>query len=123
MSLDIPLACSLDAGQLEERGREVINPLFQQVKEVVELSDGYSFAFPADKEVVHALMDFIVSERACCPFFTFTLRFEPPHDAVWLSVSGEGEIKAIVRSAFADVVGPEIRLPEADCRPGEAARS
>ncbi|HKD77161.1 MAG TPA: hypothetical protein VKB76_16765, partial [Ktedonobacterales bacterium] len=72
MSLDIPLACSLDAGQLEERGREVINPLFQQVKEVVELPDGYRFAFPANEEIVHALMDFIISERACCPFFTFT---------------------------------------------------
>ncbi len=110
MSSEIPLACSLSAEQLQERGREVINPLFQQVKEVVELSNGYGFAFPASDEIVHALIDFVVSERACCPFFTFTLRFAPPHEIVWLSISGEGEIKAIVQAAFAEVgpAGDEI---------------
>jgi hypothetical protein len=104
MSFDIPLACSLNTRQQEDRGREVVGPLFQQAREVKELHDGYTFAFPASEQVVHALMEFIVSERACCPFFTFTLAFVPPHEVVWLSVSGEGEIKTLVYSSFANAV-------------------
>ena len=72
-SVDIPVACSLTDAELEVRGDENAD-LFAHARAVEELPDGYRFAFPADDDGVPALLQFILAERACCPFFTFELQ-------------------------------------------------
>lgn len=45
------------------------------------------------------LLDFIAFERACCPFYSFGLRFPSPHDAIWLDVRSErAEVKEMLRA-------------------------
>src|SRR5262249_29172506 len=101
MASDIPVACTLSAAELRERGEDVVAPLFARVERVQELPDGYRFAFPAEADGVRELLEFILSERACCPFFTFELAFPSPHQSVWLTLRGGKEVKEFVAGSFA----------------------
>jgi hypothetical protein len=98
-SVDVPVACSLAAAELEVRGDENAE-LFAHACAVEELADGYRFAFPADDDGIPALVRFILAERACCPFWTFELRFPSSHQTVWLAIRGNEEAKAIVRDGL-----------------------
>lgn len=98
-SVDVPVACSLTAAELEVRGDENAE-LFAHARAVEELADGYRFAFPADDDGIPALLQFILVERACCPFFTFELQFPSPHQVVWVMIRGNEEAKGIVRDGL-----------------------
>lgn len=112
MSANIPLACTLSDADLQVRSREVAD-LFAQATAVEELADGYAFAFPASDDWAHQLLDFVVFERACCPFYTFGLRFPSPHEAMWLDVRGErAEVKEMLRAGVFSQV--EQRLAHAE---------
>lgn len=106
-SVDVPVACSLTAAELEVRGDENAE-LFAHASAVEELADGYRFAFSADDDGVPALVRFILAERACCPFFTFELAFPSPHQVVWLAIHGNEEAKGIVRDGLVHRV-PDAR--------------
>lgn len=96
---EVPLACSLTEDELRDRGDENA-ALFAQALETQEMADGYRFAFPADDSGIPALVQFILAERTCCPFFTFELAFPSPHEVVWLAVRGREGVKEIVRDAL-----------------------
>jgi hypothetical protein len=103
---DIPVACTLSAAQLRARGKDEIAPLFARAQRLQETPNGYRFAFPAEAERVREVLEFILSERACCTFFTFELSFSSPHDTVWLALRGGKGAKAFLA---ASVVA--LRLP------------
>jgi hypothetical protein len=96
---DVPLACSLTEAELQVRGAENAT-LFDRALETQELADGYRFAFPAEESNVAALVQFVLAERACCPFFTFELTFPSPHESIWLTIRGRDGVKDIVRDAL-----------------------
>ncbi len=98
-SASLPIACNLSGDELQARSGAV-EALFASVSQVRELPDGYDFAFPADANTAHTLLDFIMEERACCPFFTFTLNFATPHEAIWLALRGGEGVKDFVRQGF-----------------------
>jgi hypothetical protein len=99
VDVDIPVACSLTEAELEVRGDENAD-LFAHALVVEELADGYRFAFPAGDDGIPALLQFILAERACCPFWTFDLQFPSPHQVVWVAIRGNEEAKGIVRDAL-----------------------
>jgi hypothetical protein len=93
---NVPLACSLSAAELRVRGAENA-ALFARSHSAQELSDGYSFVFPASEECARDLLEFVLAERACCPFFTFELTFAAPHESIQLAVRGREGVKEIMR--------------------------
>jgi len=109
-SAPLPIACNLSADDLQARSGTV-EALFASVTQARELPDGYDFAFAADAATAHTLLDFIMEERACCPFFTFTLNFAAPHDAIWLALRGGEGVKDFVRQGFLAATGNSV-LPE-----------
>jgi hypothetical protein len=109
---DIPVACALSADDLRERGEDVVAPLFTRVEHVEELPDGYRFAFPAATDGVRELLELILSERSCCPFFTFELAFPSPHEVVWLTLRGGEGVKEFVAGSFAAPDMPLARAAE-----------
>jgi hypothetical protein len=78
-----------------------------------ETPDGYCFAFPAEADGVRDLLAFILSERDCCPFFTFELGFPSPHEFVWLTLRGGKDVKEFVAGSFATLDMPLARAAEA----------
>jgi hypothetical protein len=112
MASDLPVACTLSAAELRERGADVVAPLFARAQSKQETSDGYRFAFPAAAEGVRELVEFILSERDCCPFFTFELAFPSPHESVWLTLRGGEGVKEFVAGSFATLDMPLMRTAE-----------
>ena len=111
---NLPVACTLSAAELRARGEDVVGPLFARVRRVEETPDGYCFAFPAEAEGVRDLLEFILSERDCCPFFTFELGFPSPHESVWLTLRGGEGVKEFVTGSFATLDMPLTRTAEPD---------
>jgi hypothetical protein len=61
------------------------------------LADGYAFRFPGNAAMARRLIDYIIAERDCCPFFTFTLVAEPDNGPFWLHLQGpEGAKEAVI---------------------------
>jgi hypothetical protein len=100
MATDNPVACLLSAEELRARSDEIA-PVFARVEAVHELPDGYRFAFSAAADGARDLVEFILAERACCPFFTFELTFPSPHEAIWLTLRGGQGVKEFVRESLA----------------------
>jgi hypothetical protein len=94
---DIPLACTLSESEQQTRNTE-LNDLFKHIQQINELSDGYALRFPGDNTWANTLVHFITYERACCPFFTFALIFEPQQGSIWLHLRGPEGVKAIVEN-------------------------
>lgn len=92
---DLPIACSLSEHERVERGEEV-DDLFKGAQQVRELADGYAYRFPGTEEWATRLLQFIMGERNCCPFFTFELGFEPNQGPIWLHVRGPEGVKAFM---------------------------
>jgi hypothetical protein len=94
---DIPLACTLTESEQKTRNTE-LNNLFKHIQQVNELADGYALRFPGDDTWAKTLVQFITYERACCPFFTFALTFEPQQGSIWLQLCGPEGTKAIIEN-------------------------
>jgi len=95
-TFDIDIACSLSATEQGERGQD-LEHLLAEVEEVAELPDGYALKFPNRDSWIIRAVELIIAERKCCPFFGFTLVFEPDAGPVWLHIVGPGEVKAFIR--------------------------
>jgi hypothetical protein len=96
----LPVACSLTADEQARRGGEIAT-LFEERQEVRELPDGYALRFAGDDAQAARLLAFIAGERACCPFFTFALVFEPAQGPVWLQLRGPDGTKEVVAGMLA----------------------
>ena len=96
----IPIACNLtEPGQMQQRQSEILG-MFKAVEQVEELVDGYAFRFAPDGQLASQLLSFILSERECCPFFTFELVFEPAEGPIYLRLRGPEGVKDFVKEAF-----------------------
>jgi hypothetical protein len=93
---EIPVACSLSGKEMAQRRDEITQAFLPMVQETRELADGYALRFAGDRECIARLLSFVEGERACCPFFTFELIFEPRQGPVWLHLRGPAGTKEIV---------------------------
>jgi hypothetical protein len=93
-SVDAPfaVACSLTASERQQRGQD-FEHLLAGAEDVEELAEGYALKFPGTTSWVMSAAELIVAERACCPFFSFALTFEPNGGSVWLHITGPDDVK------------------------------
>lgn len=98
----MPIACKLTApGQMQQRQNEIVGML-KAVEQVEELEDGYAFRFAFKDQLALRLLSFIVSERQCCPFFTFELIFEPAEGPIQMRLRGPEGVKDFIKELFYD---------------------
>ncbi len=90
------IACNLSAAEMAARERELADSVFSQAEQVEELADGYALRFPGSDEWANRLLQFITFERACCPFFSFELGFEPNQGPIWLRIHGPEGVKEVI---------------------------
>jgi hypothetical protein len=96
MTQDIPLACTLTAAEMQARRQENAELLSRAIH-AEDLPDGAVYTFPPTPELARAVLDFVLAERACCAFLTFTLRFASPHANIYLEIQGPVEMKPHIR--------------------------
>ena len=82
------VACKLTDEQQSERREELAREVFSGCQATNELDDGYEFVFPGDERRAEKLVGFVISERECCPFFTFEMIFEPKGGPISLRIRG-----------------------------------
>lgn len=97
---EVPIACNLTEAEYALREEEVIANLFLGCEHIEELPDGYAFKFPGNEEWAARLVQFVLDERKCCPFFTFNLLFEPQEGPIWLQLRGNERVKLFVQETF-----------------------
>ncbi len=98
----LPLACSLSGPEQAKRSGEM-EKILEGCLRVEELENGYEFSFPGSEEWVLRLMEFIVFERECCPFFAFELVFEPGDGPI--RVRGPEGVKDLVAEMTGSLAG------------------
>ncbi len=101
---DLLVACTLSGPEQTTRRAEV-EEIFGECLRADELEDGYEFFFPGSEEWAVRLTELVVFERACCPFFTFELVFEPEGGPIRLRVRGPEGAEDIVAEMFASRTG------------------
>ncbi len=105
MKRELPIACSL-AGAEQDGRREAVGGLLNTGRLAGELEDGYKFTFPGEADWAMRLVEFVVAERSCCPFFRFELVFEPGGGEILLRVRGPEGTKQFMREAFSLASSP-----------------
>jgi hypothetical protein len=102
---ELPIACNLVGGE-QDRRRKAVSGLLNTSRLAGELEDGYQFAFPGDAGWAMRLVEFVVAERSCCPFFRFELVFEPGGGEILLRVRGPEGTKQFISDAFSLASSP-----------------
>jgi len=104
--LDIPIACDLTDDETAVRRQESMNAFLSRVAGHEALADGYAFRFPSRDEIARDLLDFVLLERQCCPFFHIELAFTPDGGPIWLRLRGGDGVKQFVETELAAVLQP-----------------
>jgi hypothetical protein len=102
---ELPIACNLVGGE-QERRKEAVSGLLNTSRLAGELEDGYQFAFPGAAGWAMRLVEFVVAERSCCPFFRFQLVFEPGGGEILLRVRGPEGTKQFISDVFSLASSP-----------------
>jgi hypothetical protein len=95
-----PFACNPFALSPEQRNRhfDELGPALRALKKSVrELDDGYAFEFPADATTLLLLAEWMIQERACCPFLEINLRLEREGGPLWLCLTGRKGTKEFLK--------------------------
>lgn len=103
--LESPIACQLTGQAFAARRQGILDTLLPHIQERQALPDGYGFRFPNTDEVARRLLDFILAERQCCPFFQLELIFTPDSGPAWLHLRGGDKIKRFVEIELAALMG------------------
>jgi hypothetical protein len=100
---DIPIACSLNGKDRSTRSIEV-GEMMRGIEALRELENGYTLKFPGSADWASTLLQFITQERACCPFFTFKLHFEPQEGPIWLTLCGPDGTKGFIEEMLGESI-------------------
>ncbi len=95
----IPLICNLTALNQEQQTRR--QTLQEELRSLIierqELPDGYTYRLNADHSTCLKVVEFITLERRCCPFFRFSLEFEPEAGPLWVRITGPEGAKSFLQ--------------------------
>jgi hypothetical protein len=97
------LACDLGAFDAAERRRyDALRAELARARVgAEELPDGFVFLYPGEPDLFRKLSEWIILERRCCPFLSFSLRFDAEPPAVRLELVGGEGVKGFLQSQLA----------------------
>ena len=97
---EVPIACTRDSGAFEGQQAERYATLRKEMRGagqgIRELPDGYAFSFSGDTSVFLKIAEWITMESLCCPFFKFSLDFDPEGNQIWLKLTGRSGVKQLL---------------------------
>lgn len=89
------IACILTESKLAERKNELQKEVFSKVKKTKEIEDGFTFSFPYDEKFLLNMMEYIITEKRCCPFFNFEIKLHQTND-IQLRITGPLDAKKML---------------------------
>ena len=100
MKQEIPIACVLTGGELQQRRRIYLDEIASSLIDFKELESGFSYRFPLREAILQDLAEIIDLERKCCPFLNFRLVLEAGNNFVSLELTGAKGTKETIKSLF-----------------------
>ena len=99
---DTPIACDLTVFSISERMEHLAlaKSLLQQVSELVEHNDGFTFVFDKSPHLELQVVNWVSKDKRCCPFFSFELSSTNTPPLLNLKISGPDGAKEILRTAL-----------------------
>jgi hypothetical protein len=93
-----PLACNLGAMTAAQRARHRVlgEALREEVQEILELPDGFTFRLPP--EAWSTAAEFVLLEKLCCPFVRFQLEMSEDGGPLRLALTGREGVKEFLRA-------------------------
>lgn len=85
------LVCSVPAPGRGER-RVSVQAVVSQATSFDEVENGVLFRFENSDDVARLLLDLVLAERRCCARFSYSMMFQPEHQAIELRVEGAGDL-------------------------------
>ena len=96
-------ACQLSKPELMKRKAALQKEVFSKVKNIEEISEGYIFHFEDKGELILKLVDYILAEKNCCPFFNQELSIKADGGGISWKISGSIEIKEILKIMLEEI--------------------
>lgn len=100
MESNLSIACRLSEPDKAQRLALLREQLFAATTHVEETTAGFAFSFANDDDTIDRVLQFVASERLCCPFLTFGVTVPPTPEPVVLTMPGDDSIRMFVRDTF-----------------------
>jgi hypothetical protein len=94
--IDLPIACTLTAAELQSRGSQLLPGLIARATSRTSVPEGLHWSFVSGDGILAEIARVIDAERRCCPFLRFTVVVEAGGGAVTLAVTGPAGTKAFL---------------------------
>jgi len=97
---DLPIVCSLNAGELRARAEDLLPGLLRAAVERHDLPDGWRLRFAPREGLLPDIARTIDAESRCCRFLRFLLTVEPDQGPVWLEITGPEGTREFLSDLF-----------------------
>jgi hypothetical protein len=94
--------CNIKALNPAERAhqKQLTQKLIASRTQIVETPKGYEFQFDPSNVSLSEVVEWVVTEEKCCPFYYFHIDLEREGSLVCLGLTGKEGIKRFIRSEF-----------------------
>jgi hypothetical protein len=100
---ELALVCVL--GPLDRATRlTIVRDVLGRATGWAEQEDGVLLNFPDGEAIVRTLLEFVLTERRCCPHFTYELGFVPDHQGVTLRMRASGAYLTSLTALYRELV-------------------
>jgi hypothetical protein len=103
-----PIACDLGVFSPSERARyDQLRATLQAAAHVEQANGGYAVRLPGDDETFRAVAEWVLLERRCCPFISFSISFGDSSQPLRVALTGDAVVEEVLRAEF----GSSVVLP------------
>lgn len=103
-----PLACNLGVFSPDERARyDELRAELLAAAHVEQAHGGYAMRLPGNDETFRAVAEWVLLERRCCPFISFSISFGDAGQPLRVALTGDAAVEEVLRTEF----GPRVVLP------------
>jgi len=100
-----PLACNLGVFSPKERARyDELRAALLAAAHVERANGGYAVRLPGDDETLRAVAEWVLLERRCCPFISFSISFGDAGQPLRVALTGDAAVEEVLRTEFGVVL-------------------
>ena len=96
------LACKLTGPEFQKRIKELQERVFSSAKSYEKLEEGYLFHFDDEGDFLITLIDYMLAEQVCCPFFDFDLKIRSNNGGISWKISGPPDAKKLIEMILSE---------------------
>jgi hypothetical protein len=106
--MSTPVACNLGVFNPNERARyDQLRATLLAAAHVERANGGYAVRLPGDDTTFRAVAEWVLLERRCCPFISFSISVGDAGQPCRVALTGDAAVEEVLRTEF----GSRVVLP------------